>query len=69
MSKYDTLRRTLTGSAITTPLALLFNRYILGNKSGRSAAAAGLIGAMLGGTGGYLYDKYGYQCWLLRDEM
>ena len=61
MLNSDTLKRTLAGGAVTTPLALLFNRYVLGNTSGRSAMTAGLIGALLGGTGGYIYDRLGHR--------
>ena len=56
MDGFSTVRRTLTGSAIALPLALLANRYILGNKSTASKVWAGVLGATLGGAGGYYYD-------------
>ena len=61
MANENTWVRAATGAAISTPLAMLFNRYILGNKSRKSAAIAAALGLAAGGTGGYLYDKYGYR--------
>jgi hypothetical protein len=61
MPDNDRLTRMLTGGAVTTPLFMLANRYLLGNRSNKSAALAAALGFATGAGGGYLYDSYGYK--------
>ena len=49
---------TTGGAAAGIPLALLINRYLLGNKSTSSAVLSALLGAGAGATGGYGVGKY-----------
>ena len=56
MTTRDTIKRTLIGSAIATPLALAVNRFTLGNTSVKSNLIAAALGILGGGAAGYGYD-------------